>query len=140
MLVSRKTLAVMQTVACPGLSAKPPSRPGAQFTKFRARAAGAILLRGQIRQILANQGIHARIPLGSVPADHRQNLFVHAERNVLHKHSICEAVEVYRTPQPSTRRISYIIRKTRFRVHIRVPMRPVAILSPLDTTALRRQE
>ena len=47
-----------------------------------------VVVRGQIGQVLADQRIHCRIPLGGMPANGGENLVIDTERDVLHIHSI----------------------------------------------------
>jgi hypothetical protein len=53
-------------------------------------------LRGEIRQVIPYQGVDAGILFSGMPTDDGQNLFIDAERDVLHEHSICETVEAMR--------------------------------------------
>jgi len=72
--------------------AEAPRRLRAQLTQPRSSALGPILVRGEIRQVLADQSVNTGVALGGVAANNRQDIFVYAEGDILHNHNICVTV------------------------------------------------
>ena len=76
MLVSKKTLAVMQIFAGPCLFAEPALGLPAELAQPPARAPGPILMLGEIGEELAHQSVHRGVSFGGMPANSGENVIV----------------------------------------------------------------
>ena len=91
-LVSKNALTVMQILAGPRFLAESPVRLRAQLPQSRPGALRPVLVRGETGQVLTDQSVNGGIAFGGVSANGSQDVLVHAERDILHDHSLCVTV------------------------------------------------
>src|SRR5262245_20637897 len=82
----------MQFFPRPGLLSKASSGLFAQLPQSRLGAAGTVRVGREVSQVFPDQSIDRGVPFGGVPPNGGQDILVHAQRNILHEHSICVTV------------------------------------------------
>lgn len=78
----------MQILPGPGLLAGLRLRLLAQLLQSRPGVFRPIVVRGETRQVSADQSVHRGIALGGIAADRSENLLVKAQSDVPHNHSL----------------------------------------------------
>ena len=90
--MSKNALTVMQILPGPRFLAESPPGLRAQLPQSRPGALCPVLVRGETGQVGADQSVNGGVAFGGMTANSSQDIFVYAERDILHYHSICVTV------------------------------------------------